>query len=79
MNERRTAVIVGVGLIGGSMGLALRRAGWHVVGVERNPEWGADALEAGAIDEIGEPGECDLGVIATPVSAIAERWRRWGA
>ena len=53
MNEGRTAVVVGVGLIGGSIGLALRRAGWHVVGVEPDAERAAHAVEAGAVDEEG--------------------------
>ena len=72
VSEARTAVVVGVGLIGGSVGLALRRAGWRVVGVEPDPERAAAALEAGAVDEIGGLGECDLAVIATPVNLVAE-------
>ena len=71
MNKGRTAVIVGVGLIGGSVGLALRRAGWHVVGVDHDPGRAEQALAAGVVDEIGEPGECDLAVVATPVQSIA--------
>ncbi len=71
MNEGRTAVVVGVGLIGGSIGLALRRAGWHVVGVEHDAERASAALAAGAVDEIGDMRECDLAVVAPPVSAIA--------
>ena len=39
----RTLGIVGVGLIGGSVGLAARRAGWEVVGVDR-----PDVLEKAA-------------------------------
>ena len=34
----RKATLVGTGLIGGSIGLALRRAGWTVVGTDRDPE-----------------------------------------
>lgn len=72
MSEARTAVVVGVGLIGGSVGMALRRAGWFVVGVEPDRERAEAALEAGAIDEIGEMQACDLAVIATPVNEVAE-------
>ena len=65
-------MVVGVGLIGGSVGLSLRESGWHVIGVEPDPACAEAALTAGAVDEIGELGECDLAVIATPVNAIAE-------
>jgi prephenate dehydrogenase len=65
-------MVVGTGLIGGSVGLALRSAGWHVIGIDAVPEVAARALEVGAIDEIGEPGQCDLAVIATPVNHLAE-------
>ena len=64
-------MIVGVGLIGGSIGLALRQAGWHVIGVDHDDERGAQALEAGAIDEVGELGECDMAFVATPVNVVA--------
>lgn len=48
-------VIIGVGLIGGSLALALRQAGavQHVVGMGRSPENVQRALKMGAIDEIG--------------------------
>ena len=47
-------VIIGVGLIGGSFALALRKAGHvrHVVGVGRSRENMQRALALGAIDEI---------------------------
>ncbi|MFT5204625.1 MAG: prephenate dehydrogenase [Candidatus Aldehydirespiratoraceae bacterium] len=64
-------MVVGVGLIGGSVGMALRAAGWHVVGVDLSADCLADAIAAGAIDEAGELGECDLAFIATPVNAVA--------
>lgn len=46
-------VVVGVGLIGGSFALALRRAGLvdRVVGMGRSPENMQRALELGIIDE----------------------------
>ena len=64
-------MVVGVGLIGGSVGLALRQAGWHVTGVDHDAQRVAQAVEAGAIDVGGPLGECDLAVIATPVNAVA--------
>src|SRR3712207_8544379 len=41
--------VVGVGLIGGSVGLAARDAGWQVVGVD-SPEVLETAEELGAVD-----------------------------
>jgi len=65
------AVIVGTGLIGGSIGLALRARGWHVSGVDRDGAMAARALELGALDAVGPDPEADLTVVATPVGAIA--------
>ena len=72
VSGQRTAVVAGTGLIGGSVGMALRRAGWRVVGVEPDPERAAAAVAAGAVDLIGEPLPCDLAVVATPVEVLAE-------
>ena len=56
--------------------MALRRAGWHVCGVEPDSERASRAVEVGAVDRIGEPGPCDLAVVATPPSALADTARR---
>ena len=70
-------MVVGVGLIGGSVGLTLRRAGWYVLGIDIDEDRLAEALAAGAIDEgaavseLSERGECDLAIVATPVKAVA--------
>ena len=66
--------MIGLGLIGGSVGLALRELGWTVIGADRDPGRCADALEVGAVDEIVEissMGATDLVVVATPVGIIA--------
>ena len=52
--------------------MALRRAGWHVSGLEPDAQRAATAVEVGAVDRIGEPGPCDLAVVATPPSALAD-------
>lgn len=70
--------IIGLGLIGGSIGLALKRAdesGWRVVGYARRPEVASAALNSGIVDQIetsltGTVREADLVVIATPVLTI---------
>ncbi|WP_426176096.1 prephenate dehydrogenase [Massilia sp. TWR1-2-2] len=68
-------VIFGVGLIGGSFALALRRAGAarSIVGVGRSPEALARALELGIVDSVAaSPAEAmrgaDLVLIAAPVA-----------
>src|SRR4051812_37628958 len=66
----RRAQIVGVGLIGGSIGLALRQQGWHVTGRDRGEAVAARALELGARDEVGSAAEVALTVVATPVGAV---------
>ena len=71
MATERTAIIAGTGLIGGSVGMALRKAGWHVTGIDTDPDRAEAALAAGAVDRIGEPGPCDLAVAATPPAALA--------
>ena len=36
VTEAKRAVVVGVGLIGGSIALGLRKAGWHVTGIDHD-------------------------------------------
>lgn len=65
--------VVGLGLIGGSLALAAKAAGWRVSGYNRGAEGARAALEAGGIDravgEIGELGVCDVVFIAVPMRA----------
>ena len=68
----RRALIVGTGLIGGSLGTGLRRRGWHVTGRDADSSRAARALEAGAVDELGEGLDAELVFIATPVASVAE-------
>ncbi len=70
------ATLVGTGLIGGSIGLALRRAGWVVVGTDRDPANAGLAVERGALDAVGEDPASDLTIVATPVGAVAGEARR---
>jgi len=75
--SERTLGIVGVGLIGGSIGMAARRAGWEVLGVDTAATL-VRAMELGAIDrpaELAEAGDVDLLVLATPLSRIPELLR----
>jgi prephenate dehydrogenase len=72
--------IIGLGLIGGSIGLALRRSkrsGWEIVGYSRRQETVASALSLGAIER-GATNlrdavkQADLVIIATPVLTVKE-------
>jgi len=72
--------IIGLGLIGGSIGLALRQGrkpGWEIVGYSRRQETVANALSLGAIER-GENNlkdavkQADFVIIATPVLTVKE-------
>jgi prephenate dehydrogenase len=86
MAEFGAVAIVGVGLIGGSIGMALRerRLAREVVGIGRNQANLAKAQQLGAVDrfatEIAEGvANADLVVACTPVDTIAEFVRQIGA
>jgi prephenate dehydrogenase len=64
--------VVGTGLIGGSIGLALRRRGWHVTGDDRDPAVAARALAIGALDAVGLDPNAEITFLATPVRAVAD-------
>lgn len=76
-------VVFGVGLIGGSFALALRKAGMvrEVVGFGRSAANLQQARDLGIIDRIGqdiaaEVGDADLVLLATPVGQMAELMER---
>lgn len=70
------ATVVGTGLIGGSIGLGLRRLGWHVTGRDNDRARAERAVALGALDEIGTDPDADVIFIATPVGAIADEARQ---
>lgn len=61
------ARIIGLGLIGGSIGIALRRAGWRVSYDDPRVRLDA-AVAAGAADD-ADPSPADIAILATPVDA----------
>ena len=69
---QRRAAIVGTGLIGGSIGMALRRQGWWVSGTDMEPSRALRALELGAIDEVGVDAAAAVTFISVPAGAVAE-------
>ncbi len=70
LGPERRAQLVGTGLIGGSIGLALRQKGWVVSGVDADPERAARALELGAIDQVGRDPRADIGFVAPPAGVV---------
>jgi prephenate dehydrogenase len=68
MQNAPRALIAGLGLIGGSIGMALRPRGWHVAYLDPNVDLD-DARRAGAADERVESlsEKKDILIIATPV------------
>jgi prephenate dehydrogenase len=66
----RRANIIGTGLIGGSIGLALKASGWTVTGDDRDRARAERALALGAVDRIGLDRDADITFIATPVGTI---------
>jgi prephenate dehydrogenase len=69
-----TLGIIGVGLIGGSVGLAAGDAGWEVVGLD-TPQVLENAAQSGAIDRastLKEVREADLVVLAAPISKVTD-------
>ncbi len=69
--ERR-AQIVGTGLIGGSIGAALRRRGWTVTGYDTNPVRMQRAVELGAVDLAGRDPDAAVVFVATPAGSVAD-------
>jgi prephenate dehydrogenase len=72
--------LLGVGLIGGSVGMAARhRLGAHVVGWNRSPAALAIALERGAIDEavddVADIGTADIAIAGVAVDALQDAVR----
>jgi prephenate dehydrogenase len=73
--------VLGVGLIGGSIGLAARRrAGAEVCGYDADPQVRERALALGAIDRAAEDipaavRSADVVFVATPVGALAQTVR----
>ena len=72
------ATIIGLGLIGGSIAIDLRKAGLttELTGMDRNQDHAARALELKLVDRIDTEGEtlasADLIVIAIPVSVLSQ-------
>lgn len=77
----RRAAIIGVGLMGGSLGMALRSRGWRVTGVGRDKARLRRAGARGALDEVSTDAAAgvagaDVVVLAVPVDGLIPLGRR---
>ncbi|HHB77932.1 MAG TPA: prephenate dehydrogenase [Saprospiraceae bacterium] len=66
--------VIGLGLLGGSIGMRLREKGHHVIGMDHRPDHEEQALELGLVSEI-QPFEMavkntEVCVLAIPVNYI---------
>jgi prephenate dehydrogenase len=74
----RKALIIGLGLIGGSAGMALRKKGWQVLYADPNVEPDA-AITSGAADARSDNSRnADVIVVATPVDLALTQVREMG-
>ncbi len=69
--------VVGLGLVGGSLGAALRRAGHDVVGHDRDPSRAQRALDEGIVDRLAgsvaaASQATDVVFVCVPVGALVE-------
>ena len=71
--------VIGIGLIGGSFALAIRRRGRRIIAVDSSPQSCREALARGVADEAGaDPAllaGCQAVLIATPPGAAADALR----
>lgn len=76
MADQLKIAVVGAGLIGGSLGLAIRQASgeYHIVGIGRNQDSLDRAIKRGAIDSaslsLEDAADAAFVFVATPVSLI---------
>jgi prephenate dehydrogenase len=83
--QKKRITIIGVGLLGGSIGLAMKAAGidWEIVAYGHRRATLDTALELGAIDRAEDSAEssvrgADWVVLCTPVGLLAELLNRIG-
>jgi arogenate dehydrogenase (NADP+) len=67
--------IIGLGLIGGSLGIDLRSQGHQIIGISRKEETCKIALQRGIADQVGMElnllADTEVVIICTPIGAIA--------
>jgi prephenate dehydrogenase len=75
-DDRQVANVIGLGLVGGSIGMGLRQRGWRVCGEDTNRGTVERALAAGAIDHVGLDRDAAITFVAVPVLAVTDQVKR---
>lgn len=81
--QQAEIAIVGMGLMGASLGYDLRGSCRRVVGVVRRPEAVSETLASGCVDDatldaVAAVSAADIVVLATPVRTILRQIAQWG-
>jgi prephenate dehydrogenase len=69
---RRRALVIGTGLIGGSIALGLRRRDWHVSGLDLDEGRPSEAKAKGVIDAVGDDLDAEIVFVAVPATSVAQ-------
>jgi prephenate dehydrogenase len=67
------ANVLGLGLIGGSLALALQRAGYEVGGIDSDVSRTELAVQRSIIHQAGLFADAEVTFVATPVNTVAEQ------
>ena len=74
--DPRRANVFGLGLIGGSICVALRDRGWVVSGDDADPSRVTEALSRGIVAKAGVDRGAEVTFVAVPVMAVGDQVRR---
>ena len=72
----RRANVIGLGLVGGSVALRLRRQGWHISGEDADATTAQAALDRAVVDHLGLDPDAEITFIAVPVLAAVDQVKR---
>jgi len=75
-DQQRRANIIGLGLIGGSIALALKNRGWRVQGDDQDEAVVGAATRAGVIDDPGLDPGAEITFVAVPVLSAVDQVKR---
>lgn len=73
---QRTANVIGLGLIGGSIAAGLRQRGWVVHGDDTHADTVDDAVARGILDAGGLDADAEITFVAVPVLSVVDQVKR---
>jgi prephenate dehydrogenase len=76
VTRERTANVIGLGLMGGSIAIGLRQRGWRIHGDDASTATVDMALERGVIDVAGLDADAEITFVAVPVLAVVDQVKR---